>query len=250
MDNFYEIKEDDDPKLVDTVSELRHYINIWGITKKLLGYFETDWDTIVDICDNIKGYEDVEDAIENLEQLKEEYQQERDAKLEAWEKNWELQEILQKKQKTFCNNLGIRKIKTLLTKLSKTNNIAKLLRLCLEVETVNIKAKEDGIDYYPGFCFNHTCKEMLYYKKENILKELMTLCQDNNIIYGLQETDNYSANAIVYFEFPNTKQISYHMNLCNINNYPKYEKEWDGLVNSTLNKLEESIQINFPEICK
>ena len=40
------------------------------------------------------------------------------------------------------------------------------------------------------------------------------------------------------------------MNLCNINNYPKYEKEWDGLVNSTLNKLEESIQINFPEICK
>lgn len=173
MYNFEEIKEENDPKLVDTVSELRHYINIWGINNKLIDYFETDWDTLSDIYDNIKGYENVEYAIDHLEELKEKYREIEAAKLEAYEKNLELQEILTQKQKTFCNNLGIRKIKTRLTKLSKTNIIAKLIRLCLEAETVNIKAKEEGIDYYPRFCFNHTCKEMLYYKKENLLKELM-----------------------------------------------------------------------------
>lgn len=47
-----------------------------------------------------------------------------------------------------------------------------------------------------------------------------------------------------YFELPCTNaQISFHMNLDKneLEKYPKYEKEWDCEVNSTINKLEECI---------
>lgn len=90
---------------------------------------------------------------------------------------------------------------------------------------------------------------MLYYQKEKLLTELIELCDANHYEYGYQETDNYSAKYIIYFDLPNTNQISYHTNL-DVTDSPLYEKEWDGLENSTLDKLEESINLNFPEIAK
>lgn len=170
--------------------------------------------------------------------------------MKAEAKNYELLCSLEEKQKTFCNGCGIRKIKTRLTKLVKSGNpLAKALRLLLETETVNIKAKADDINYIPKSRFMHTVKEMLYYQKENLLTDIITICKENQYTYGYQKTDNYSAQYIVYFEIPGTQQISYHTNL-DVTGIPLYEKEWDGLENSTLGKLEESIARNFPDIVK
>ena len=41
MDKFYDIAQNTEPKLVDTVSELRHYINCHGMTGNLIKRFNT-----------------------------------------------------------------------------------------------------------------------------------------------------------------------------------------------------------------
>lgn len=44
----------------------------------------------------------------------------------------------------------------------------------------------------------------------------------------------------MYFDLPLGNQISFHSTVKR--NIPAYEKEWDGLVNSTLDKLEKEIK--------
>lgn len=50
---------------------------------------------------------------------------------------------------------------------------------------------------------------------------------------------------IVYFELPDCEQISFHCTFKNPKELPRYEKEWDRKVNSTLGKLETAISKNY-----
>lgn len=200
MNNFDEICDIKDPALIDTVSELRHYINVWNDDEQLCDFFHIDKETLSRICRYGKGDMDMEDAIRNIDNIVAECERKQLSIHEAKRKNLELQRMLERKQTTFCNNVGIRNIKLRLTRLANKgqNPIAKIFRLCLEAETVNIKAKVEGINFYPGPSFNHTVKEMLYHKKAEILNDLVGLCMEHNITFGVQESENHSANSVLY----------------------------------------------------
>lgn len=250
MYNFDEILEDDNPEYVETVSELRHYRNIHGLTKKLANHFSTSKNKLKDICDYCRGSLRVQACVDDIENIISQEIERRDNIERARLKNEELCQQFKAYKTSFCNGLGFRKIKLRLNKLAVNNPLAKAIRLLLEIETTNAQAKEDKNKGYINVFFQHTTQEMLYYKKSNLIKELVTVCNDNKYEFGVQLKDGHETNAIIYFDLPNTKQVSYHVTLSNeeIEQYPKYTKEWDGEENSSFTKIEESIQINFPEI--
>ena len=155
----------------------------------------------------------------------------------AEEKNYYLCCDLENARNSFCG-IGTKKIKCRLNKLAKVNNIAKYVRMLLEVEDINIQAKK----YYGKF------KDKNYERKEEELIKLLNYALDNDFKCGVNSCNDYKTSKIAYFELPNEEQISFH---CNVyGDYPKYEKEWDGKINSTLQKLEQYIKDNFCEILK
>lgn len=155
--------------------------------------------------------------------------------LSAKEKNRLLIKQLSNKRGEFCG-LGTRGIKCLLNTLSKTNILAKVFRVALEIEDLNIQAKK-----------NYYYKEEIYFHKSEKIDELIELCKKNNIVYGIQDSDVFDTNSIIYFELPECEQISFHNNFKrNRTDLPKYEKEWDGKINTTLPKIEEALLKQFP----
>lgn len=235
-DNYYDITDSSDPNLVKTVSNLRHYINCHGITNELVKYLNLTREQIGNVVEYCFGRTNIKDVIDNYEEIIEGAMEARNAKEEALMKNEELILILKDKRKTMCG-VGTRRVKLMLNKLIKQDNIvAEAIRICLEIEDYNIKAKENR--YY---------QETNYYHKEELLKQLITLCLDNGFICGKQHSDNHSASLLTYFELPNCEQISFHSNIDSSfsDKIPTYEKEWDGKVNSTLDKLESCILANF-----
>lgn len=163
------------------------------------------------------------------------------ARMEAYYKNEELAYQLYVSRDDFCG-IGTRKTKLFLNKLIKQGNqIAAALRKALECEDVNICAKKYGRSEW---------RDRNYNKKKVLINELIEICKANNYVYGIQDTDNYSTNYIVYFELPNCEQISFHNNFAleDVCDLPHYDKEWDGKRNSTLPKLEQAITKSFPEI--
>lgn len=236
-DPFFDITITDCADEVNTVSLLRHYLNCWGITKKLLQKVKPlNEEQIEEIANFCKGSEKIKDLKKNYKSIIE--------SAKEFHRNKEIQQIqrieliedLQYKRHDFCG-LSMRKIKLLLNKLSKTNNLAKAFRLALEIEDNNISAKNSYWKY----------EEYIYYKKyQNILK-LVEVCKENNYLYGIQESDVPAVSHIIYFELPNCEQISFHTDIETPEEFPKYEKKWDGKVNSTLNKLEVAIYQTFKE---
>ena len=103
-------------------------------------------------------------------------------------------------------------------------------RIALEAEDKNITAKESYGKYV----------DKIYKEKERQIAALAELCKEHGWIYGKQESDVRNASHIVYFELPGCEQISFHTNL-DVEGFPEYEKDWDGLECSTLPKLEKSI---------
>lgn len=237
--NFDEILYDSNPKLINTVSELRHYINIYGITDKLLKYFNTDFCTIEDIQTDCYGNLSVSKLINDNEYLKDQITEREyinNKKEKAHHKNIELIEILKNKRKNFCV-VGTNKIKRRLNKLAETDYIAKCYRLAIEIEDKNIQAKDNP--YY---------SDKIYKEKYKYILELITIFKEHCLVYGKQISDVSKMSHIIYFEIPNCEQISFHTNLENEYNIPTYDKEWDGQINSTLNKLEKGILKTFNNI--
>ena len=236
---YDEIIYSDDPHNVDDVSMLRHYINCHGITKKLRKYLGgMDDNTISNIYSCCKGRIPItelkRDANKVIEEELNRQQNIENAKL----KNFELIQQLQQARYDFCG-IDTRNIKLLLNRLSKKGDrVAKLLRILLQAEDENIQAKKGW-------------KSEWHYKQKYLLViEAAELASSLGVIYGVQTTDNYSANSIMYFELPCTNaQISFHMKLDDkeFEKYPKYEKDWDGEVNSTIPKLEECILTVYQE---
>ena len=158
------------------------------------------------------------------------------SKEKAERKNKQLVGQLKDARNVFCKGLGTRRVKLMLNRIGKTNKLAILLRTALEVEDCNIQAKRYLGDY----------KDHYYEKKSRMIRDLVVLCREMNLTYGISEVENYSTTHVIYFELPNCKQISFHIIPMETEDLPQYDKEWDGKVNSTLGKLEEAILKSFP----
>ncbi len=151
------------------------------------------------------------------------------AKLQAEAKNRNLSYQLDKKRETFAM-IGTNKAKRRLNKLSESNPLAHAVRLSLEIEDVNIVAKRQRGQY----------RDKYYEKKEFLILKLINLFLANGWTCGYQDSDNHSASSVIYFEVPECEQISWHSNLSKSKiKCGKYEKEWDGKQNATLEKLEK-----------
>jgi hypothetical protein len=155
----------------------------------------------------------------------------------AIRKNEQLIKQLEDNRKSMLG-IGTNKIKRRLNSLAENDIVAKGLRLLLETEDINIIAKKQ----------RHRYKDKSYAKKFVYIHQLIDLFKENGWLYGRHESNVYETNYIIFFELPGTKQISFHSNLKNPKDIPIYEKEWDGLVNSTLNKISEKIKNDYPQI--
>lgn len=241
MEEYYadDITFNCDPKIIYNVSDLRHHINCHGVSKQLLSHLRMSVENLEDVYNHCFGKITIEELLQNKKDIIKKCKKERKNKEQAIIKNEQLVLQLRDMRKTFCN-LGTRRTKLFLNTLVKQGDeIALIIRTLIETEDENIKAKENR--YYADHHY--------YAKYQLILKLLHLYCDNGKLSYGIQETDNYSANHIVYFELPNGEQISFHTNFeeNDLNGLPIYEKPWDGKVNSTLPKLEQFVITNWKD---
>ena len=148
-------------------------------------------------------------------------------------KNHDLIEQLSCMREKMCG-IGTRKVKLLLNeKIKEGDYIAELYRTALEIEDLNISAKKYHGEY----------REKYYSKKNDNILLLSELCNKYNVEYGIEEVYGGQFNVIFYFDLPDMRQISFHTRIKkrDMNKYPKYNKKWDGEINSTLLKIEETL---------
>ena len=161
--------------------------------------------------------------------------------LKAIDKNNCLIDDLERARDEFCG-IGTRKVKLRLNKLAKDNVDALYVRKLLEIEDVNIQAKR---------CESWKYREKTYDRKQRMLYELMAFCESHpEYRYGVQGSDNYSVNGVVYFELLDGTQLSFHCMIYDFRQHRRYDGRWDGLVNSTLPKLEKYILEHFSQVCE
>lgn len=232
-DDYNIIVDSRNPENIKTVSMLRHYCNCHGVTKELREYLNMSKERINRIRDYCVGRTSISELRKDPEKFINEGIEKQRRIDEAYEKNRQLGEQLEDARENFCG-LGTKRIKFFLNKLSKQGDInATVLRLLLEIEDKNISAKKTW--YHP---------EWLYYKKSELLKDCARIYGENNMTYGVQRSDNHSANTVMYFELPLTgEQVSFHTNMNNeeYRKYPEYPKKWDELINSTIPKIEKCL---------
>ena len=132
--------------------------------------------------------------------------------------------------------IGTRRIKLLLNRLSKAGDeMAGVYRLALELEDVNIQAKDSYGKY----------RMKKYDLKEKMLRELIKVCKTNGFVYGYQPCQGVrEVRRILYFELPGTGQISFHCSIMD-SSIPKYEKEWNGLHCHTWVAIEQAISTRY-----
>lgn len=135
----------------------------------------------------------------------------------------ELNAQLDRLRKDFAG-IGTKKAKIKLNKLTSTK--AKILRLMMEIEDVNIRAKRYRGDW----------KDNLYQKKNDLIWNLIDLYLTNDLVYGVHDSDVNTTTHIIYFELEH-HQISWHFSYYSDKPLPLYNKEWDGIKN-TYKKLE------------
>lgn len=242
MDFDYEmIAWCDDPRDIEDVSMMRHYVNCHGITGKLLNYMKCSSKEISDIYDYVRGYE-------NIELMKDKNYRDRLIS-EGKERAERIDEVRQKnedlvfnfkhhQQEGLCGNIGTRRVKLFLnTKIKEGDIVANAYRLALEAEHKNIDAKNSYGKY----------KDKIYDQKRLVIDELIELCLENGFICGYQNSDVRDTNFIIYFELPDMRQISFHSDIPNelFGKMKVYEKEWDGEVNSTIAKIECAIEKRY-----
>lgn len=228
---YYDIIDSTDPENIWDVSNLRHYINCHGKTKELRRYLNMDNAQIDDIVEYCYGSIEIRNLKKNYKNIIRKCKAERKAKEEALKKNEELVESLRDYRKSMCG-VGTRRVKLFLNKKAKSGDIiAKTLRLALEIEDINISAKDSYWKY----------QDRMYKKKNLLITDMIKICQENNYVYGYQKSDVKATSHIIYFELPHCEQISFHCDLEKLDGIPVYEKEWDKKINSTLPKIEKAV---------
>lgn len=236
---------DNDIKQIGQLYELRHYSNVMGddyVASKLrmstdrfdrLKYSDLNGRVYIDDlfkCSD-KSFND------KFNQLIDEEEEKQNNIYLAQLKNDELIEQLHENRTEFLG-IGTRKIKIRLNKLSKDNIILKVIRLMMEIEDVNIQAKETYGKY----------RDRKYKMKVDLIIELIDIYKENSFRFGYHDSDVHKTNYIIFFEIPNTDiQVSWHSDLSSSQmvGVNKYDKVWDGLVNSTMIKLENYLKINY-----
>jgi hypothetical protein len=149
-----------------------------------------------------KTFEELEKI--NYDIFNEDYNYLSDEHIAAIQKNEDLVHKLITKRNNFCG-IGTNKTKRRLNQLSVNDNVAKAIRLALEIEDKNITAKNS----YGKF------KNKIYDTKQKLISDLVELFQtQDNWNYGIEKNGGRETNAIIYFDIPNTEQISWHFNLC------------------------------------
>lgn len=136
---------------------------------------------------------------------------------------------LEDAEKNYCG-IGISNIKKLLYELSKEDIVARSLKIALEIEEASINAKM-------------MMSNFIYQSKEELILELIDICEQNSIKYGFGSSDILGIPSIVYFDLA-CGQLSWHTML-DKKNYPCYCKKWDGVEFATLSKIEEFIKENY-----
>lgn len=131
--------------------------------------------------------------------------------------------------------IGTRKMKIRLNKIAVQNIEAKIARMVLEIEDVSTQAKNASWKY----------KDKKYFQKQELIEELVEIYKQTDYDYGIQYEENYNTNAILYFELPNGAQVSFHTNWDEEIHVKKYEKKWDGMVNSTFKKVITFVEEKF-----
>jgi hypothetical protein len=243
---FYDDEEEisiTDVKNIKKLYELRHYSNVLGddIVIKELNISKKDFEKLK--YSDYHGSKDITPILRGSREQKELYYKELDEDNLKHEdrvlKKYELIYILEQSRANFAG-VGTRKAKIRLNKLAKTDNIALVVRKLLEIEDVNIQAKKESIPKYVDYKYN---------LKSQLILELIEIFKLNGFIFGYHYSDIKSISHIIYFELPNTEiQLSWHCDLKNISEIPKYTKEWDGLENSNMLKLEKYIENLFKKV--
>jgi hypothetical protein len=136
------------------------------------------------------------------------------------------------------NDMTSKQLKILLNKLGKTDNYIQLLKLMLDTEDANISAKK--------YSFSKHYKDMYYEKKENLLKELLSVITEYNDIHygkGNDETCHITSNVIFVQLKQINKQISWHTTL-NLN-ISKFKYNYDKSKQTTIERILEEITEYF-----
>lgn len=181
---------------------------------------------------NVEDLLDTDNFQERFEFLVDSFKQ-KDRRLEKQMVNREiLISQLRAARRSYCG-IGTKKTKILLNKLGKDFALARVARLVLEIEDCSILAKS----LYGNYA------EFRYNNKEELILKLIEECENNNINYGMVESDIPTINSIILFDFP-FGQVSWHTTL-DKKSFKMYSDSWDGQLCSTLSKLEKFIKKEF-----
>ena len=157
-----------------------------------------------------------------------------EGRLKAELQNRERIKDYDERKDTFCHGIGQRRTKLFLNRLAKQGDqTARMYRIALEIEGVNLAAKKALMKYHSDY---HS-----YDKKEAMLRELMDVCRADGVTYGQQRSTAPAATHVIYFDLPGCEQISFHTNMSDAASIPAYDGAWDGKKCSTLGKLESAI---------
>lgn len=159
--------------------------------------------------------------------MKKRKDKQRNTSEETLKKYKELGEILSDMRKRFCG-VGTRIAKLIMNTDETMPGVA--YRLALEIEDVNIQAKQVG----------NKRSAALYRRKEKMIAQLYEMCKTYGYVAGSHKRGS-TAKSIVYFELPGCEQISWHTVPQNAACMDDYPVVWDGKVNSTMGKLEGAI---------
>ena len=232
--DYSEREEFPEKKDFEYIYQLRHFSNIYGFE-----YISECLDIPIGrvhsiYYSQIHGSKELKpllgnDYKKNIIKYKKEEKKRLENIEEAEYKNYLSIKELEEKRKNF-STIGTNKAKRRLNKLIKNdkNIIAEILRTFLEIEDKNILAKKAYGKY----------KDKIYNQKYKLILKLIEIYKENNFVYGKQKSNNISVSHIVYFELSEGEQISWHCDL-EEKNIPEYKKEWDGKINSTLEKIEK-----------
>lgn len=163
-----------------------------------------------------------------------------EGRLKAEQQNRERIKDYNERKDTFCHGIGQRRVKLFLNKLVKEGDaVAKMYRIALEIEGVNLAAKKALMKYHSDY---HS-----YDRKEAMLRELMEVCRAEGVTYGQQRSTAPAATHVIYFDLPGCEQISFHTNIHEAASLPAYSGQWDGKRCSTMGKLEAAIWTRYEQ---
>lgn len=213
---------------VETVSLLRHYLNLWGVTDELRKYLTPLTDEQIQTAQkDFAGLTPICEVKANFEELK--------RKSEAWKtKSETLKTQLESARDRICG-IGWQSIMFILKGNAFRSPEAVALAWALQTERANIESKQKE--------FRKLAK---LWDKKMYLMYLKEECRKNGYTYGYKESEK-EGRYIVYFELPNCEQISFFVDLTEdeLKDFPRYEGEWDGVTLSTLPRLEEALKKTF-----